>query len=324
MSLEAVVSLPRACAPALAAVLALAAHAAAEPPPFYFRSFYGGFNQISQMTQRADGLVFIADSYSNRVVVYGPGGAFWQNLPPDSQNPLYLPSGVAFDHAGHLFVADQAAHHILKYSTALIAYASFGSYGSGPGQLSYPTNLAISPDGTRLYVTEYQGHRVTMFDPDFNYLGSFGGFGSGPGQFNRPWGIAMDAVGDVFVSDELNHRIQRFDATGHFLGALGGPGSGPGEFNAPTGLAFDLVGSLYVCDELNNRVQKFSNTGGFLSMWGTYGSGPGEFYNEWAILPLQSGDLWVSNTYNYRIDIFSYVATAVRRTSWRGLKALYR
>ena len=36
----------------------------------------------------------------------------------------------------------------------------------------------------------------------------WGVLGSGDGQFSKPVGIAIDATGDVYISDQDNNRIQ--------------------------------------------------------------------------------------------------------------------
>jgi DNA-binding beta-propeller fold protein YncE len=42
------------------------------------------------------------------------------------------------------------------------------------------------------------------------YLLQWGTFGSGVGQFLYPSGVAVDASGNVYVSDVNNNRIQKF------------------------------------------------------------------------------------------------------------------
>ena len=44
------------------------------------------------------------------------------------------------------------------------------------------------------------------------YLTQWGGPGSGNGQFQAPRAAAVDASGNVYVSDSNNNRIQKFGA----------------------------------------------------------------------------------------------------------------
>src|SRR5262249_37394439 len=46
---------------------------------------------------------------------------------------------------------------------------------------------------------------------------TFGGEGTGPGLFNDARNIALDASGNIYVSDYIGGRIQVFDETGKFI-----------------------------------------------------------------------------------------------------------
>jgi hypothetical protein len=69
------------------------------------------------------------------------------------------------------------------------------------------------------------------------YIREFGEYGEGDGQFTWPSSIALDAQGNVYISDEWLNRISIFDKDGKFLGKWGKAGSGDGEINRPSGLA---------------------------------------------------------------------------------------
>ena len=91
-------------------------------------------------------------------------------------------------------------------------------------------------------------------------------------RFRFPAGIAVDAAGNVYVSDEGNHVIRKITLGGvvsTFAGAVvdadgdgspdGGVADGTGttaRFYAPDGLAFDASGVLYVLDRGNGRIRK--------------------------------------------------------------------
>jgi hypothetical protein len=62
-------------------------------------------------------------------------------------------------------------------------------------------------------------------------------------------GIALDAAGNVYVSDRTANTIWVFDARGRSQRAIGRRGQGPGEFQAPTGIAIGPDGKLYVRDQ---------------------------------------------------------------------------
>jgi len=48
-----------------------------------------------------------------------------------------------------------------------------------------------------------------VFTDDGTFITEWGSLGNMDGQFNSAIGIAVDAAGNVFVTDE-NHRVQKF------------------------------------------------------------------------------------------------------------------
>jgi len=100
-----------------------------------------------------------------------------------------------------------------------------------------------------------------------------GKFWSGNGQFNNPQGVAVDSLGNVYVTDNANNRVEKFTSGGVFGLAWGTGGSGNSQFNGVIGIAADTSGNIFVGDFNNNRVQKFDSNGNYLTQWGGAGSG---------------------------------------------------
>ena len=134
---------------------------------------------------------------------------------------------------------------------------SFGTYGSGNGQLSNPTGVAFDSSGN-IWVSDSGNYRIQKFDSNGTYLGQFGSYGSGNGQLYFPQDVAVDSSGNIWVVDGWNHRIQEFDSSGTYLTQLGGYGSGNGQFIHPWAVAFDSSGNVWVADGNNNRIQEFA------------------------------------------------------------------
>ena len=78
-----------------------------------------------------------------------------------------------------------------------------------------------------------------------------------PGKFWGPRDIAIDAEGNVYVTDTGNKRVQKFTPDGQFLQAWGGGGIVPGTFEEPVGIDIESQGNIYVADTWNRRMQKF-------------------------------------------------------------------
>jgi sugar lactone lactonase YvrE len=123
------------------------------------------------------------------------------------------------------------------------------------------SGLAYGPDGTLFAYGEYQvqkmdrqGH-ISLF-----YKNASAGFA----------GIAVDAEGNIYLSDVKSHRIWKVDPKGHGvpfagMGVEGVSGDGGPALKAflrdPRGLALDRSGNLYIADRGNSRVRKVDRKG---------------------------------------------------------------
>lgn len=121
---------------------------------------------------------------------------------------FYHPWGVACDSTGNVYVTD---NHSVQVFTAdgLRCLRKFGKYGSGSGELSFPSGICIDCNDV-VYVVESGNERVSVFTREGKFLTSFGTEGSGPGRFDRPRGIAVDKNGVIYVTDTGNNRLQLF------------------------------------------------------------------------------------------------------------------
>lgn len=126
-----------------------------------------------------------------------------------------------------------------------------------------------------------------------------------PGQFYYPYYVAVDANGDIYITDDYHHCVQKLDRNGALLQKWGTYGAGNGQFRYPAGIAVDGEGFVYVADTGNNRVQKFDSSGRFIAKWGNVGSGNGQFRSPYGVAVDGSGSVYVTDAGNYRIQCFS-------------------
>ena len=131
--------------------------------------------------------------------------------------------------------------------------------------------------GNQLFVAELTGSRISTIDLTTNVVTTFyepglgvgfGGDGQAIGgqtRFSTPFDIAVDAAGNLFVSDTLNHRIRRVSVAGvvstvagaadnPLLGAAFGNEAEPTSLQTISGVASDDAGGVYVADSLANRI----------------------------------------------------------------------
>jgi hypothetical protein len=139
---------------------------------------------------------------------------------------------------GRRYYSDERHHRIVVEEAGGYRW-SFGSLGSGAGELRHPRGLAVlagpSPDATRLFVCDAWNHRIQVFDGNGRPRFAFGVPGSADGQFDMPSDVCLvaprfpgegaddDAVEPwLAVADRWNNRVQVFDLDGALIGVVGG------------------------------------------------------------------------------------------------------
>ena len=142
---------------------------------------------------------------------------------------------------------------------------------------------------------------------------------------NTPIGLAMDASGNLYISDSANNRIRKVTSPSTssakistVVGAGGGAYSGDGgaatsaQLNAPQGIWVDLQGNLDIADLLNHVIRQVSGGNintivGTNASYGFAGDG-GPANSAWLNQPFgvtgdAAGNLYVSDIQTQRVRI---------------------
>jgi len=95
------------------------------------------------------------------------------------------------------------------------------TFGTADGQFRYPTGVAVDNSGN-VHVVELSGNRVQKFTRTGQFITKWGSHGTGDGQFSLDnmegaWGIAVDAQGNIYVTDSNLNRVQKFTPSGQFV-----------------------------------------------------------------------------------------------------------
>ena len=217
---------------------------------------------------------------------------------------LDLPTCVAVDSSGNVYIGDTNNNRIQKFSSTGTLLEKWGSSGSGDGQFQHPEGITVDSLGN-IYIADTNNHRIQKFSSTWTFLAKWGSYGTGDGQVRYPTDVAVDSSGNVYVADYYNNRIQKFSSTGTFITKWGTQGSGEGQFSAPTGIAVDSSGNVYIGEAGNNRIQKFSSAGSFITKWGASGSGDGQFNTPQGVEIDSFGAVYVADRANNRIQKFA-------------------
>lgn len=257
---------------------------------------------------------------------------------PAASARLNAPGGVAVDAAGNLYIADTHNQRIRKVTTdgVITTVAGTGVVGysgdEGPAtsaQLNTPNGLSIDAEGN-LYIADTYNNTIRKVATDgvITTVAGTGGFGySGDGgqatsaQLKSPNGVAVDAAGNLYITDSTNHRIRKVTPDG-IITTVAGTGvagysgdEGPAisaQLSAPRGVAIDVAGNLYIADINNQRIRKVATDGTITTVVGTGAvgySGDGGpatsaqlSYIEGGVVSVDmSGNLYIADTSNQRI-----------------------
>lgn len=235
--------------------------------------------------------------------------------------------------------------------TGVLGYSGDGGAATS-AQIYQPYALVFDPSGN-LYLSDGADNVVRKVAAATGvistYAGSFqgllsGGFSGNGGaatsaHFYGPFGLALDAVGNLYVSDSANNTIRKVSAESGVISGFAGnamlhgtargtyTGDGGQAINAginhPFKIVFDTSGNLYLCDTENHVVRRVAaGTGTMTTVAGTGqagSSGDGglataaQLYNPEGITFDSAGNLYLTDQANNTVREVN-VATGVITT----------
>jgi hypothetical protein len=187
------------------------------------------------------------------------------------------PTDVAWNQSGEMFISDGYVNsRVAKIDRNGDWVKSFGTPGSGNGQLNTPHSIAVDAKGD-VYVANRGNVRIEVFDSDGNYkrqikldvplppnahpaIGNDAAPNAAPGTMSpgAPWAVCITPGPNqvLYAADAFPGRIYKVSLDGKILGVLGKAGKQPKQFGWIHEIACPSENELYVAEILNWRVQK--------------------------------------------------------------------
>jgi hypothetical protein len=242
------------------------------------------------------GNVFVADDGPNVILRIAPSGAISTLAGADrggvsgcydatgySGSLAYFASlsGLVLDGSGNVVVTDSACNNVRRISpqgevstfVGPVNDGTVGSIGSVDGtgsaaRFNQPRGMAIDAVGN-LYVADASNHTIRKITPQgvvSTLAGLAGSFGTADGvgdqaRFRSPHGVAVDAAGNVYVTDFYTPRVRKITPSGVVSTLAGATASaaivdGAGadaRFRAPRSPFVDAQGNVYVLDYVDTQ-----------------------------------------------------------------------
>jgi DNA-binding beta-propeller fold protein YncE len=220
---------------------------------------------------------------------------------PPPQRPMTMPTDVAVDSHGTIFIADGVNDRVVRFSAngeMLPAFAPAMNQPVGlfvdrsdrlwiadsrnhrvlklrddgeidevidlPNGLELqakPTDIALDAGQTRLYVVDNANHRLLVRDQRSMKWIVLGDSGKSLGQFQYPFMIAVGAHGYVYVTETIGARVQAIAPTDRWAGQISGFGVELGQVYRPKGIAVDAGNRVFISDSTLQVIEVFSSLG---------------------------------------------------------------
>jgi uncharacterized protein (TIGR03437 family) len=197
---------------------------------------------------------------------------------------IKLPTDMAIDSAGNLYIVDYGGNVIRKVDTAgkISTFAGNGTAdysgvaGPAPGdggpaisaEIPFPTSIAVDKAGN-VFIANVGAVRKVDTSGNISTAVALSGVG-----------LAFDSAGNLYITDTNGTAIHKLSPGGVLSlvagGTFGFSGDGGLATQAaiafPSGVAVDAAGNVYFADKTNNRVRKIDTAGIITTVAGSAGT----------------------------------------------------
>ncbi len=222
----------------------------------------GEFNQPMDVHVDAAGNIYVADAKNHRIQKRDAGSGTWivwgGTAAGTAPGEFNGPFGIVSDAAGNIYVAEQYNHRVQKL-TAGGGWSTIIANGFNNNQTRFPRDLLMTAGGNLLLADFNAGSgetRVREFTTAGAYVQTLGSSNTTQGSLNKVGNMAVNAAGDLFVTDMGINQVRKTAMTpidwSVILGAT--------HLNSPEGIAYSATHGLFISDTANHRLLQIDLT----------------------------------------------------------------
>jgi sugar lactone lactonase YvrE len=231
-----------------------------------------GLETVSAMAFADDGTLWVVSQDDSLLLGFAPGAL--SSSGPQSASvvissnhgSLSGPTGIAFDRAGQLWVANPGNGTLVRFQPEQLIASGAPTPRVILSGFGHPTGIAIDRVGG-LWFTDRAANTVSRLT--FGELATTGtpqptvGIQSVNNSLSGPSGLAIDSAGTLWVANGQNatvvgYAFEQLRDSGATVPHVTITSSGPGSLFIPVGLAFDSTGTLWVIN-IDGEIEKFTS-----------------------------------------------------------------
>jgi len=242
-------------------------------------------NQVLTFNPDISSMIGVNLNIKNGLISLFAGGdgylSYDEGLSATASSYLNKAYGVAVDNYGNVYISDTGNNRIRKIdpSGKIHTIAGTGIAGNTDTgiatttQLNTPQAVVLDENGNVFFSDQNRVRKVT---PD-GTISTIAGTGAGGSKDTGiatssqlyPAGLAIDKLGNVYISDSVNNRVRKVTPDGSIFTIAGTGKAGitdtgiatTSQLSVPIGIAVDSSGNVYIADSDNHRIRKVTPDG---------------------------------------------------------------
>jgi DNA-binding beta-propeller fold protein YncE len=189
---------------------------------------------------------------------------------------LFVPSGVAVDGAGNVYIADSGDNAIKEWTAANNTVITLVS-----SNLNSPEGVAVDGAGN-VYIADTGNSAVEEWRAANNTVTTLV---SGLGE---PAGVAVDGAGNIYIADTENSAIKKWTVANSNVTTLVSSG-----LVFPRGVAVDSASNVYIADTAGNAIKEWTAANSNVTTLVASG-----LYEPYSMAVDGAGNVYIADTYN--------------------------